>query len=154
MPGVKRSHAFLLSLTAFSAAGCSSLELARFAPPGIIKYEDIASKKSPNAAMQDIVEKRRIEGEEKFPILSDMPSRDDLSPVSPPEIRKADIKSLEDARDELAAAVKKSREQSQADRTEVSLLPEQRDVLSDQIEDDAAKAKETRENPISLPDDQ
>jgi len=151
---VKQSLAFLLTAAAFSAAGCSSLELARFAPPGIIKYEQIANKKPPNTAMQEIIDERREASEKKFPVLFETPSQKDIPTKRTVTEVTAEIEALEAARDYLAAAVEASRGQVEADSDKMSILPEQRDALSDKIERDEALAKDIRENPIPLPDDQ
>ncbi len=154
MSDVKQSLTLLLVAAVFSAAGCSSLELARFAPPGFIKYEHIANKKPPNTALQETIAERRKAGKKRFPVLFEEPSTEDIPIKRETAEVAADIAVLEAARDELTTAVEASREQAEDDREEMSVLPEKRDALSDKIERDEAIAQDIRENPIPLPDDQ
>ena len=111
-------------------------------------------KKPPNTAIQEIIDERRGAEEKKFPVLFEAPSKKDIPKKRSAKEVETEIEALEAARDELATAVEASRGQADADHEEMSILPDQRDALSEKIERDEALAKEIRENPIPLSDDQ
>ncbi len=78
MPSVKQSFPAIFLpvavLAAFGAlAGCSQNQLTRFAPPGIIKYEDIASEKPQNPVVAERIKEHKDRDDAKFPVLSQTP---------------------------------------------------------------------------------
>ncbi len=57
--------------SALAISGCTGFELARLAPPGIIRYERIADKKEPNPAIVKRIEERGESERPKFPKLGE-----------------------------------------------------------------------------------
>ena len=84
MSGVKQSCLRRLALPllagagVFAVTGCESGDLARFAPPGIVKYEDLAGDQPVNPDVAQRIEERRAEkGAGKFPRLAETPDEED-----------------------------------------------------------------------------
>jgi len=153
--GVKQSRkrTMLASVVLAYAAlqGCESGDLARFAPPGIIKYEDKAGDLPPNPEIVDRVAERKTEpGTGGFPNLSTAPGKKDR-----PEKRKqadieAEISGLAEERDQVADAVEDDREAAEAELARD--LPAERDALKAQIEQDEAVAARERREKLQAPE--
>lgn len=144
MPRVKQpilAVAFILA-----AAGCTQLELARFAPPGIIKYEDLAGDQPANPAIQERIAERKQEGDTRFPVLSETPGESDRPELPPEAERNAQLEELSAQRDALRVAVEADREAAESEKTEAALLPEQRDALKEQTERDAEAVRREQNN--------
>lgn len=97
-----------LALGAFAVAagGCTTLE--RLAPPGFVKYEDLAGDKPKNAVIQERVKAVKDARDARYPNLSEQPS---AAPTPmPAEERKAHL-------DMLVVAGSTLTEQIAADRT-------------------------------------
>jgi hypothetical protein len=141
---VKQSLALSLTAVVLLTVGCSDLQLARFAPPGIVKYEDIASEKPPNPAIQQMIEERREDREKEFPILAETPSKKDRPQKRSAAENDAVIASLEEARNTLNESIEASRARAKTELAESVPLPERRDALTNQIEQDEAFAKKER----------
>ena len=70
-----RSHAVLLTAgTLVFLPGCSTLDLKRFAPPGLIKYENIADEAPVNPNIDETIARHRQNGDARYPSLGDGPS--------------------------------------------------------------------------------
>ena len=152
MSSVKHSTARMaICLMLFAApafgmvSGCANSELARFAPPGIIKYEDLAGDKPMNPTVAARVEERKAEPDAgDFPILSETPGADQR----PVKRTSADIDGekagLTAARDELSDEISDDR-LAASDDVPADLALE-RDKLKEQVDaDNAAAARERRE---------
>ncbi|MHA7872355.1 MAG: hypothetical protein ACX939_08400 [Hyphococcus sp.] len=122
------------------------MQLARFAPPGFVKYEDIASQKPPNPAVEQIIAERRESPEKRFPKLAEQPSERDRPAKRPAEDVKAEIKALADARETLQSDLDAARAAAEADRIEGDLLNARRDALDAQLKIDEASAKAERQD--------
>ncbi|MEL7486760.1 MAG: hypothetical protein AAGJ87_06045 [Pseudomonadota bacterium] len=62
-----------IALSAIVVTGCSTLQ--RLAPPGFVKYEDLAKDTPPNPAIEAAVEERTVSRKTRFPRLSEEPNR-------------------------------------------------------------------------------
>lgn len=148
MPRVKQpilAVAFILA-----AAGCTQLELARFAPPGIIKYEDLAGDQPQNPAIQERIAERKTEADARYPILSETPGESDRPELPPEAERNAQLEALSAQRDALEIAVNADRAAADAEKSEAALLPVQRDALKEQTDRDAAavEREQNRQAPL------
>ena len=158
MPGVKQSRARQQAAAIITAAagfvalqGCESGDLARFAPPGVIKYEEIASEKPQNPEVAARIAERRAEpGSGRYPNLSEAPGAGDR-----PKKRKAadvegEMSELAVMRDGLDAAVDSDRAAAAEELAED--LTAGRDALQAQIEQDEAAAARERREQLKAPD--
>ena len=152
MSSVKHSTArTAICLALFAApvfgllSGCANSELARFAPPGIIKYEDLAGDKPMNPTVAARIEERKAEPDTgNFPILSETPGAEQR----PVKRTQAEIEGekagLTTARDELSDEISEDRSQASADKADDLAL--ERDTLKERVDaDNAAAARERRE---------
>lgn len=149
MSAVKPSSPFrrcvLVAAALGALPGCSNLDLSRFAPPGIVKYEDIAGDKPQNPVVAERIAERRAEhGAGKFPNLSAAPDADDR----PPKRRAADIQAemseLAGMRDALAEAAAEDRAAAEAELA--GDLQAKSETLKERVEsDNKAAARERRE---------
>ena len=140
MPSVKQ---LILALALISlASGCSNLDLARFAPPGIVKYEDLAGDQPPNPEIQERISERRSDPEAKFPILSQTPGEADRPELPPTAERTLDAETLVSQRDALQTSIDGDRAAAEAAQKEAELLPLRRDALQEETDRDQAEAAE------------
>ena len=154
MPCVKRPYARqaaarILGLAAiFAAAGCANSELARFAPPGLVKYEDIAGDQPINPAVAERVAERKAEPDTgKFPRLSETPGKDQRPKKRPTAQVEKEMNDLAEARETVETELARDRAEAAAEADEGFSLPERRDALKSQVDEDtAAAASERREN--------
>ena len=138
MPSVKQ---LILALALISlASGCSNLDLARFAPPGIVKYEDLAGDQPPNPEIQERISERRTDPEAKYPILSQTPGESDRPEFPPAEDRAMEAETLVSQRNALEASIDEDRASAEAAQKEAELLPLKRDALKEETDRDAAEA--------------
>jgi hypothetical protein len=141
-----------LALIGFVALqGCESGDLMRFAPPGIVKYEDLAGDQPQNPDVAARIAERRAEPDTgEFPILSTAPGKEDR----PKKRKKADVESemsgLAGAREDLAEAVGADRAASAEELGRD--LPGERDALKALIEKDEAAAARERREKLQAPD--
>lgn len=137
-----------------AVTGCSSLDLARFAPPGVVKYEDIANEKPPNPTIQAAVDERKATPDKEFPKLAETPSEEDRPQKRHVSEVNEEIGELAGARDNLNAEVAASREQAEAEMAEIMPLPDQRDALDELLQRDEASALAERKDPPPSADNQ
>lgn len=124
-------------------SGCSTLE--RIAPPGFVKYEDIAKDIPPNPAIQETIEARKENDDRSFPVLSETPSARAAIP-SAQEIA-ADRERLLGQRDALNAETATDRAKAETELPlELKRLNEQRDALADEVERQRNKAAAERQS--------
>jgi hypothetical protein len=148
--GAKPVPAVFVVAALAAAGGCAELNLARFAPPGIIKYEDIAGDQPVNEQIEARIEERKAAGESKTPNLSEQPQK------IPTGASKAERESLaaelRAKRASLTAAVEADRQASLDERAaEVHISGEgsikfeaTAETLSRAVERDTAAAREER----------
>ncbi len=153
-------HYATVGLAALIAAspGCSSLK--RLAPPGILKYEELAGDQPVNPEIKQRIAERRREIDRRFPDLSAQPStRPAEAPMAERDALAAD---LIEARDELQAAVEADRAASDAERQAGFTLPGDKsdkarsleDVAADlaaEVEKDGTVARSERRAPMPQP---
>lgn len=146
MPSVKQP--IFAGAVILAAAGCTELELARFAPPGLIKYEDLAGDQPVNPAIAARIENRKTDADAdtEYPVLARTPGEDDRPALRPAAERTAQIEELVLMREQLQRAADLDRAAAEAGKSEVELLPEQRDALKDQTEIDAALVEQERKD--------
>ena len=152
MSDVKYSQLVFLAVASFLAAGCAELQLSRFAPPGVVKYEDIASEKEPNPAIVEAIETQKETSTRDYPRLSEAPSERDRPRKRPSSRVTGQIKKLARARDELNEEVAAARQEAEADIAEMPPLLSQREEMQKQIELDTATAEAEREEAMPAPD--
>jgi hypothetical protein len=99
--------------------GCAGIE--RFAPPGIVRYENLSGDKPQNPEIKARVTERKAGRDAKFPNLSLAPQK--TPPTMPAEEQENWKRSLSAAREDLAAAIAEDRIEAAADRAEPIVLP-------------------------------
>lgn len=135
----------------FAVTACESGDLARFAPPGIVKYEDLAGDQPVNPAVAQRIEERRAEkGAGKFPRLAETPDKKDRPKKKRSAERSAEIGQLVEARNELADEVAGDRAAAEAE-LERDLSAES-DELKTRIDADSAAAARERREKLVAPD--
>ena len=153
MSGVKQSQAAIFSLCAsiFVLTGCASEDLARFAPPGIVKFEDLAGDQPVNPAVAERIEERRKEKDAgKFPRLAETPDKGDRPAKTPMAEIETETAGLVNARDALAQEVAADRA---AAETELSSdLAAESDELKALVDADSAAAARERREKLTHPD--
>ncbi len=133
-----------------AVAGCGSIE--RFAPPGIVKYEEIAGDQPMNAAIKERAAVRKEQHGATFPNLSEAPQ---AAPAAMPAAEQdAELARLNDLNAELNAAIARDLELSMAERALYFDLPgvaaptttieEARDALAKAVEADDKAARAER----------
>jgi Sec-independent protein translocase protein TatA len=127
---------------------CANSDLARFAPPGLVKYEDIAGDQPINPVVAERVAERKQEpGAGKFPRLSETPGKAQRPAKRPVAEVESQMSELAAARDTVDKALAEDRAEAAAEATDEFSLPERRDALKTQVDEDAAAAaRERREN--------
>jgi hypothetical protein len=132
------------------AGSCANTDLARFAPPGIVKYEDLAGDQpqNPNVAAR-IAERRAERGGGEFPNLSQTPGAKQRPKPLPAAQVDAQKSELTTARDNLSGAVASDRAAADAE-TEADLSAES-DALKQRVEVDSAAAAQERREKLTAP---
>jgi hypothetical protein len=138
---------YILVIAAFAAAGCSG-GLKRFAPPGIVKYEELANDAPPNPAIVERIEAQKDQPGGGFPRLAEQPTKLPEG-IAKPE-RDAMIGDLLAERDALNAAMETDRAAAEAERIEG--LEGDRDALSEAVAKDDAAARRERGLPPRDPE--
>ena len=131
---------YILAIAALAAAGCSSGGLKRFAPPGIVKYEELAKDQPVNPVIVQRIEDQKDEPGGGFPNLSVQPTKLPEG-IAKPE-RDAMIVDLLMQRDALNAAMQADRALAGAER--LHALDEERAALSEAVANDDAAARRER----------
>ncbi len=149
MPSVKQP--IFAGAVILAAAGCTELELARFAPPGLIKYEDLAGDQPVNPAIEARIQNRNIDADAQYPVLARTPGEDDRPTLRPAAERTAQMDELVSMREQLQVAADLDRAAVEAEKPDSELLPEHRDALKEKTELDAAAAKRERKE-LTPPD--
>ena len=148
MLSVRQRNGFWLTAAFLSAVllaqGCANSSLARFAPPGIVKYEDIAGEKPPNPAIQESVRNYRQETRGEFPVLSETPSAGRPPAKPPDEQRDSRLQGLIEKRDVFAAELEADRAAAEADLVERKKLSAESDAFGERLENDLAAARAER----------
>lgn len=134
--GAKFSALFLAALAATGCAG----GLKRFAPPGLVKYEELANDEPINPAIAERVKEHKKQPGGGFPNLSEQPTELPEG-IAKPE-RDAMLGELLVQRDLLNAAAAEDRAEAAAERD--GSLGEARDALGEAIESDDAAARRER----------
>ncbi len=125
-------------------AGCSSVQWRRLAPPGILKYEELASEKPPNPVIDEEIAQRKDGEKTHFPNLSLAPSRSDLPAERSQDELKAEMDELTAARDGLASEVTDDREAVDLARATVDDIVAAADKLADQVSEDETAVTDER----------
>lgn len=110
-----RAKAVLLALAAFAAAGCAGA-FKRLAPPGIVKYEELAGDQPVNPAIAEAVAEHQAADADGFPNLSEQPTKVPEG-IARPE-RAAMEKALLESRNSLNEAVAEDKAEAAAERAE------------------------------------
>ena len=134
------AKAYILAVAALAAAGCSSNALKRFAPPGIVKYENLAKDQPANPVIVQRIEDRKDAPGGGFPNLSTQPSTLPEG-IAKPE-RDAMTGDLLVRRDALNAAIAEDRSLAEGERIEA--LEDDRDALGEAVAKDDAEARRER----------
>ena len=121
------------------------MQWRRIAPPGIIKYEEIAGDKPPNPAIEEEIRLRKERDKARFPDLALAPSEADRPAKRPLAQIDEEIGELAAARDRLAAEVEGDRAAVDVDRETAGDLVKERDALTDEIDKDETAATSERQ---------
>lgn len=157
MSAVKQSPSFrscvFVTAGLLALAGCANGDLARFAPPGVVKYEDIAGDKPQNPAVAERIAERQAEkGNGRFPNLSTAPDEQDRPQKREPADIEAEINALVDQRDGLAEEVAADRDASEAELA--SDLHAESETLKERVEQDSKAAARERREKLAPPAEQ
>lgn len=153
-----KSYAIVLVILLL-VGGCADLRLGRFAPPGLVKYEDIAGDQPPNPEIAARIEARKATGESKTPNLSEQPQ--EVPPGTPRRERVKLAAELHAARAKLDDGVEADRALAEAEREALIRLSGSKDelsleetagALSSAVERDAREARKERGLPPAKPD--
>lgn len=132
-----------------ATSGCSQGALTRFAPPGIIKYEDIASEKPANPAISAVIKERKDAGDADFPLIAETPGAS-ARPAKPEQAAiDAQVSELTRARDGLNAAVEHDRIEAENESQSASALEDSRLGLEENILRDSEASAAERKKPLS-----
>lgn len=105
-----------LLLALLLLGGCAKLGLARFAPPGTVKYEDLSRGEPIDPLIKERIAERKAERAAQYPNLSEQPTQ---TPAGLPEVeREESIEELEKRRDAINADVAAAREAAADERAE------------------------------------
>jgi len=149
----------IASVILLLVGGCADLRLGRFAPPGLVKYEDIAGDQPPNPEIVSRIEARKAAGESRTPNLSEQPQK--APAKTPKQVRVELASTLRAERDEVNAEVAADRAAADAEREALirlsgskggMKLEETAGALSSAIERDEREARKERGLPASKPD--
>ncbi len=140
------AKAYLVAFAALALVGCSG-GLKRFAPPGIVKYEELAKDQPMNPAIADRIEQNREAKGGGFPVLADQPTKVPQG-IARPE-REAMTEVLLTDRDALNVAVAEDRVLANAERE--SSLVDLRDTLDAAVAKDDEAARRERGLPLREP---
>lgn len=144
--GGECARAAALAALFIAVGGCSNFDPKRFAPPGIIKYEEIAGDQPPDPEIQRIIEAQTESGSGEFPDLSETPSAVVRPPLSDTgtELLSNDLVAAGDA---LTRAVAADRQASEDERAQIEALEATREALGTEIDRDSELALAERRNP-------
>jgi hypothetical protein len=140
------AKASVFLLAALAAAGCSG-GLKRFAPPGFVKYEDLAQGQPVAPSIAARIDASRSAEAGDFPDLSAQPSEAPAGIAAPERVALGD--ELEAARVALIEAVERDRAVASAERIES--IEAHRDALDDALKTDDAAARKERGLPPAPP---
>lgn len=130
---------YMAAMAALASAGCAD-GLKRFAPPGIVKYEEIAKDQPINPAIAGRMEEMRTKEGAGFPNLSEQPTKTPEG-IAQPE-RAAMEATLIEQRDALNEAIAIDKALAAAERS--GSLEESREALSEAVAKDDALARRER----------
>lgn len=153
-------HYATVGLAALIAAAPACTSLKRLAPPGILKYEEIAGDQPVHPEIKERIAERRREIDRRFPDMSEQPSKRPAE--APAAEREAIAAELIEARDELQAAVEADRAAADSERQAVFILPGDKggeartleEVAADlaaKVEKDGTVARRERSKPMPQP---
>ncbi len=127
--------------------GCAGVDLARLAPPGIIRYERIADEKEPNPTIAAQWEERRGDEKPRFPKLGETAAGGARMTGIPKAGVAGEMTRLERERDNLETAVETDLLESGASASEADQINEAAADLSTAIDEDkSAAAREQARN--------
>lgn len=140
------AKASVILISALAATGCSG-GLKRFAPPGFVKYEDLAQGKPVAPSIAARIEEAQSGDAGAFPDLSAQPSSTPAGLASPERLALGD--ELEAAGAALVAAIEHDREIAESER--VDSIEAHRDALDVALKADDAAARKERGLPPAPP---
>lgn len=128
--------------------GCGNFQLVRLAPPGILKYEEIASQKPPNPAIEAEIAARNGNAKARFPILAQTPAAGPAPKPASKAAARAHGAALQSARDSIDRELARHRAAEQAERGGREKLAKERASLAEQINRDEIVARRERAAPM------
>jgi hypothetical protein len=123
------------------AAGCSTFDPKRLAPPGFVRYERIADEKEPNPEIQARIADYKQENKPRFPKVGETAAGGARMTPIPDGGVDAEIAGLETARDELERSIKESRDAQDADDQALRDIGESGAALTERIAREKAAAE-------------
>lgn len=151
MTGAKSAAFVVCAAAVLAGSGCANLK--RFAPAGLVKYEQIASKKPQNPVIKARIAETAKSGDGGFPDLSKEPK---AAPKPMPAAERAEITAaLRARRDAVEADIAEARAAAEAEGETIVALPggaqgdqgslkEARDALDEAVKKDEAAARKER----------
>lgn len=136
----------LIAVTAIAVSSCADA-VKRFAPPGIVKYEELAKGEPVDAAIAARIKERRVADDAAFPILSEQPSETPEAMAKPDRV--AMEKLLTERRTITNDAIAADRAEAPSDR--VTPLAAQQEAIQAAIEEDRDAAARERAAAIPVP---
>lgn len=145
-----------------AAGGCSSADLARLAPPGLIRYEDLSKGEPVDPQIAGRIEERKAMGKGRTPNLSEQPQ--EIPAGMPTQERLDKVAALRAQKEALEAAIAAERAAAEAERASMRQAPEAgrenvmslkdtAEALARAVERDEAEAREERGLPPKPADD-
>lgn len=156
-----KPYAAALVIGCLALSGCAGLK--RLAPPGVLKYEELAGDQPPSPIIKERIAASKDLGTGGFPNLVETPSK---KPEGIPKAtRERESAELLAARDALNAAVAEDRAAAASEREQGVLLPGDeksgeksldaaQEALADAVAKDEAAARRERGLPPRRPQDE
>ncbi len=138
---------------ALATIGCAGVDLARLAPPGIIRYERIADEKPPNPTIAARIEERRDSEKPKIPKLGETAAGGAKMSRIPNTGVDDEVMRLETERENLEMAIATDMLESTASAQEADAINEAAADLSTAIEDAKTAAARERRSDHELADE-
>lgn len=130
-----------------ASAGCSSADLRRLAPPGIIRYEKIADEKPPNPVIEQRVKAYGGNRDAVFPKIGETLSSAGRPSRMPAAEVDREIETLSERRDRLQADVEAERRAADEREAELDAIRAQGETLRRELESQKDLARRERAAP-------
>lgn len=134
-----------------ATSACSNFDAKRFAPPGIIKYEDIAGDQPTGPEIQAIIDAQVSSTDDRFPLISDTPDQGDVPKAEGQTVIDGSVNELAAAGTALREAAQSDRDAAASEREEIEQLEQRAEAFREDIEREGAAAKSERLDSLEAP---